>query len=156
KMGGSSYIIDTSTGNLATDQTPLNERQEVVVPSYHSILYWVNKDDPLGPPPANPYDDPQFSHWEYAVQAWATSPGITTPTVPPPTQTSPQASSTASGLPEQSGPTFVINSPASGALFSKTDTMPVILGYTGQNPFLKVDYYINGDLIGTSQSENFG
>ena len=37
----------------------------------HDTLYWVNKDDPLGPQPENPALDPQFSHWEYAVQKWA-------------------------------------------------------------------------------------
>ncbi|HEX7651756.1 MAG TPA: PBP1A family penicillin-binding protein [Candidatus Paceibacterota bacterium] len=33
----------------------------------HDILYWVDKDNPLGPPPSNPSSDPQFSHWEYPI-----------------------------------------------------------------------------------------
>ncbi|MFZ2908022.1 MAG: PBP1A family penicillin-binding protein [Minisyncoccia bacterium] len=37
----------------------------------HNILYSVNKDDPTGPAPSNPYNDPQFSYWEYPVQLWA-------------------------------------------------------------------------------------
>ena len=37
----------------------------------HSILNWVNKDDPRGPAPTNPSDDSQFSHWEYGVRIWA-------------------------------------------------------------------------------------
>lgn len=36
----------------------------------HSLLYWTDKDNPLGPPPANPARDPQFSHWEYGISAW--------------------------------------------------------------------------------------
>jgi penicillin-binding protein 1C len=36
----------------------------------HSILYWINKNDPLGPPPINPNDDPQFEEWERAVRTW--------------------------------------------------------------------------------------
>ncbi|HEY4502554.1 MAG TPA: PBP1A family penicillin-binding protein [Candidatus Paceibacterota bacterium] len=36
----------------------------------HSILYWLNKDDPNGPPPQNPESDPQFSLWEYGVSLW--------------------------------------------------------------------------------------
>ena len=39
----------------------------------HSILYYVNKDDPRGPAPANPYDDGQFKYWEYGVQQWKNS-----------------------------------------------------------------------------------
>ncbi len=36
----------------------------------HTILYYVDRSDPLGPPPSNPASDSQFSNWEYAVQAW--------------------------------------------------------------------------------------
>lgn len=39
--------------------------------SVHSILHWVNKNDPQGPIPTNPSFDPQYTRWEYAVQAWA-------------------------------------------------------------------------------------
>ncbi len=35
----------------------------------HSILYFVNKDDPRGPQPVN-QNDPQFSLWEYPVSLW--------------------------------------------------------------------------------------
>lgn len=36
----------------------------------HSILYFVDKNDVLGPPPINPADDPQFNHWEIPIQNW--------------------------------------------------------------------------------------
>ncbi len=36
----------------------------------HNILYYVNKDNPLGPYPTNPAADPQFENWEYSVQTW--------------------------------------------------------------------------------------
>ena len=39
-------------------------------PQIHDILYWVNKDDPLGPAPQDPAADPQYQHWEYSVQTW--------------------------------------------------------------------------------------
>lgn len=39
-------------------------------PQIHSILYWVNKQDPLGPLPQDPASDPQYQHWEYSTQAW--------------------------------------------------------------------------------------
>ncbi|OGN13057.1 MAG: hypothetical protein A3C71_00375 [Candidatus Yanofskybacteria bacterium RIFCSPHIGHO2_02_FULL_43_15c] len=34
----------------------------------HSVLYYVNKEDPLGPFPSNPEDDLQFKNWEWAVR----------------------------------------------------------------------------------------
>jgi 1A family penicillin-binding protein len=37
----------------------------------HSILYWVDRTNPLGPPPQNPQNDPQFYLWEGPVVAWA-------------------------------------------------------------------------------------
>ena len=38
----------------------------------HSILYYVDKDDPQGPSPAN-HDDSQFPYWEYPVSLWKAS-----------------------------------------------------------------------------------
>lgn len=36
----------------------------------HSILHYVDKNNPLGPDPTNPNNDPQYENWEYAVQEW--------------------------------------------------------------------------------------
>jgi membrane peptidoglycan carboxypeptidase len=36
----------------------------------HNILFFVDRQDPLGPIPKNPYQDPQFSYWENAVNNW--------------------------------------------------------------------------------------
>ncbi len=36
----------------------------------HSLLYWTDKRNPLGPPPANPANDAQFARWEYGISAW--------------------------------------------------------------------------------------
>jgi 1A family penicillin-binding protein len=39
----------------------------------HDILYFVDKDHPLGPNPVNPAaNDDQFENWEWAVQTWKT------------------------------------------------------------------------------------
>ncbi len=36
----------------------------------HSILHFVNKNDPTGPAPLNPASDPAYVNWEYGVQNW--------------------------------------------------------------------------------------
>jgi 1A family penicillin-binding protein len=41
----------------------------------HEILYWVDKNNPNGPQPANPANDPQFTRWDYSVQTWLASHG---------------------------------------------------------------------------------
>ncbi len=43
---------------------------ESVASGVHSILQFVNKDDPRGPYPTNPWSDSQYSNWEYPVQLW--------------------------------------------------------------------------------------
>lgn len=43
----------------------------------HTILYYVDKKDPLGPPPQSPSNDPQFDNWELPVRAWAGTQFIT-------------------------------------------------------------------------------
>lgn len=37
----------------------------------HSILYYVDKSNPLGPIPQNPAQDSQFQNWENGVTEWA-------------------------------------------------------------------------------------
>jgi membrane peptidoglycan carboxypeptidase len=43
---------------------------------WHSLLLLTNKDNPQGPPPANPYSDPQLPYWEAPIQAWAAGGGF--------------------------------------------------------------------------------
>ena len=40
---------------------------------WHSLLMLTNKENPQGPPPANPWSDPQLPYWETPIQAWAGS-----------------------------------------------------------------------------------
>ncbi len=50
----------------------------------HSVLYYVKKNDPQGPEPENPSEDPQFVNWEYAVQKWLSenNPTLGAPSLP--------------------------------------------------------------------------
>ena len=54
----------------------------------HTILYYIDKNDPLGPPPLNPYADPQYTLWQNGINNWLTATGqykpiIETPTISP-------------------------------------------------------------------------
>lgn len=66
--------IDTVTGKLATEYTPPEYVEEKVFREAHSILHYVNKDDPKGPVPTNPAADPQYNRWESAVYVWVQDP----------------------------------------------------------------------------------
>ncbi len=39
----------------------------------HSILYYLKKEDPLGPPPQSPEDDPQYLKWEEGIRNFLNS-----------------------------------------------------------------------------------
>mgnify|MGYP001587120358 CR=1 FL=1 len=39
-------------------------------PQIHDILFYVDKDDPLGPAPKNPERDSQYLNWDEPVQEW--------------------------------------------------------------------------------------
>jgi penicillin-binding protein 1C len=69
-QGGNTFIIDKISGGLATEYTPNDMRKEISITNVHSILYWINKDDPLGAPLVGQKSDSQFINWEYGVQKW--------------------------------------------------------------------------------------
>jgi membrane peptidoglycan carboxypeptidase len=56
---------------------PTNPSKPILAGNYtannqvHTILYYVDKNDPTGPDPSNPASDPQFNHWETGVINWA-------------------------------------------------------------------------------------
>ena len=68
---GSEIIkIDKISRKLATEFTPKEYILEIATGQPHSILYSINKTDPLGPAPSNPENDSQFHNWETAIQKW--------------------------------------------------------------------------------------
>jgi membrane peptidoglycan carboxypeptidase len=50
--------------------------QETLSGGVHSILYWVNKDNPRDNSAVNADSDPQFKYWEYGVRKWAVENGF--------------------------------------------------------------------------------
>lgn len=76
--------IDTISGKLATEFTPEEYIEEKGFGVPHSILFFIDKDDPRGPQPERPEDDFQFQKWEDAILRWATEQEITMS--PPPTE----------------------------------------------------------------------
>ena len=71
-------LLDKILPDFQKENFPFPESQETglkpmlsgQVAGPHSILYWVDKDNPRGPVPSNPEQDPQFKYWEYGVSAW--------------------------------------------------------------------------------------
>lgn len=73
--------IDKTTGKLATILTPPEFVIEQPPTAVHSILFYIEKDNPRGGSPSFPEQDPQFEKWERAVLRWQRA---KTPAPPPP------------------------------------------------------------------------
>lgn len=68
--------VNKITGEPATAETPPELIEKRVYQDLHSILYYINKDDPRGSAPFDPDSDLQFQFWEESIKKWAEAQGI--------------------------------------------------------------------------------
>ncbi|MDP3962812.1 MAG: penicillin-binding protein [bacterium] len=148
--GGISYNIDTISQKVATEYTPQETKQEIILNGVHSILQWVNKDDPTGPSPRNPAEDSQYEYWEYGVRNWFNNWRLSNPnfleassfdipTVMDDVHTS------------SSSLTVSITSPASDTWVNPQAKVNINLVVSGQYPIKKAELYVNGRYIYTNE-----
>jgi 1A family penicillin-binding protein len=145
-QGSETYFIDKISGKLATDLTPEETKIEVVVPNIHSILYWVDKNDPLGASPIYPADDSQFNSWEYGVQNWLL--------------THPQASTSKPVAMddihvESNKPKIILVSPLQNFEYDKDYRIGIIPTITARFPVSRVSFYLNNELVGATDTYPF-
>ncbi len=146
-LGGETYVVDKISGKLVTEFTPEELYEEKVVKDIHSILYWVDKNNPLGPKPITPENDSQFESWEYRVAEWALDNNFGTSTI---TQIPKEYDNL--HRPEYS-PRFSIISPNNSLIYNKNNQINIFLNKTySKYPILKKEFYINGIFIGSSQA----
>ncbi len=62
--------IDKFSQKLATEYTPEEAVEEKKFKEIHSILYYVDKNNPRGEKPEHPENDPQFNAWEKGIKEW--------------------------------------------------------------------------------------
>ena len=140
-QGGETYTIDTVSGKLATEYTPKETQKEVAIQNVRSILYWVDKSNPLGPPPTDPAKDPQFERWEVPVRLWAEANGFvdeTSPSIP----TEVDDVHTPENMPRLS-----INNLVSSTLYGLSDTIPLLVTSSGRYPLSRVQIFINDRFV---------
>lgn len=146
--GGTSFFTDSVSGKIATEFTPKETTVENVIQSVHSILYWVDKNNPQGPAPTNPAADPQFNLWEYPVRKWAQENGYVDATnviVPTEKDTIHTA---------QSKPQVVIVSPVEEQTYSSAQQIPVQLEVQSRNQIIKTEIFVNGESVGVTNSNS--
>lgn len=146
-MGNESYFIDQTSGKLATDLTPQELRVEKFIPNTHSILYWVDKNNPRGQTPENPAKDPQFLNWETPVRQWVENNGVSQTALTP-------TESDNIHTPENKPKVFV-TSIIPGGNYKSSEKLTINVVVVGKRPTTKVDFFINGTFIGTSKNPPF-
>jgi 1A family penicillin-binding protein len=145
-QGNDTYFIDKISGKLATDLTPPETKEEVSIPNVHSILYWVDKNDPLGLVPFDPTIDSQFNSWEYGVQTWMTAHPIastTKPTMLDDVHT------------QANQPRINITAPLQTIQYGQDNRLGVMISTISRYPIMKANFYLNNELIGTSDDAPF-
>ena len=146
--GGRSYKIDKISKKLATPFTPEELVEEKVIGEVHSILNWVEKEDPLGEPPKNPADDPQFKNWEVAVRSWALRSGL--------------VDENESVMPQEFDdlhrpefvPQAVFLAPP-GEVFTPHSKIRTELKITSRFPVEQVDFFLGSRYLGSVKNEPF-
>jgi 1A family penicillin-binding protein len=64
----------SETSILENSSVPVRRSENIT--GVHSILHWVDKNNPRGPVPVSPSSDPQYDQWEYSVRQWASGNGF--------------------------------------------------------------------------------
>lgn len=146
--GNLSYAVDTVSGKLATPYTPPDLTQERVLQEVHSILHWVDKTNPDGPPPAEPEKDAQFRLWEAPVRAWATAQGLVDDTAGVPSETDNVH------LPAYQ-PTLTVRSTGTVSPLGPEDSFPLVLAASGHFAIKQIDVFVEDQYIGSVNKQPY-
>lgn len=63
--------IDKETGLIASNETPEDLKEEIELYNHKTILFYVDKNNPLGPEPEKPETDSQYKAWQDAIDKWS-------------------------------------------------------------------------------------
>jgi hypothetical protein len=149
-QGGKNYFVDKISGKLATPRTPTSLKEERFITGVHSILYWIDKDNPGGPKPSFPEKDPQFTLWETLVLKWAEQNGYgsSTEQVVVPTEYDDVH------VVEKS-PKVTIIKPTKDEILDLDKQYITKINIKKTYPITHVDYFINNIFVGTAQKSPF-
>lgn len=151
--GGESYFKDKVSQKLATDLTPTETKEEVVNHSIHSILFWVDKDNPRGPKPQNPEQDSQFVSWEYGVRKWFIEWQKNNPTFVE--DTSFVVPSEKDDIHTEENRPFVGFSGETPKSMTKKDTISIPFVFRGKFAFKKAELFVNDKYLTSTTNQYF-
>ncbi len=147
--GGITYKIDKISGKLATEFTPQELTEEKAITQVHSILYWINKNDPLGPALENPANDPQFRLWEKPVRDWMAKQNIKEQTL----EDAPKEYDDIH-KPEYA-PKISVTNPTANQIYDPNSKMDVQIACQSRFEMEQADFFFNNMYLGSSNDNPF-
>jgi len=138
--------IDKISGKLATEMTPPNLIEERSYFQVHSILYFLDKDDPMGE--GNGRNDPQLNNWEQPIMEWLSSPervGLYNQPLPQEYDTTHTA---------ENQPTIYIYSPYDNQYISG-GVLKIEAEASARPGVEKVEFFLDDELIGIRYSRPY-
>jgi len=149
-QGGNTFTIDTASNSLATEYTPEDSKKEFSITNVHSILYWVNKENPINDKITSRGSDSQYRNWEYGVQKWWS------------VNKGKYRIVTEADKPNNYDTTHTINSKPSfeitgveNKIYKNNDNISILIKPTSKNPIKKIDVFINNTYITSLKSSPF-
>lgn len=150
QLPSTTVVIDKSSGLLATDATPPDQRQTLVCGSYHSELYYIDPTNPLGPEPGNQPNNPDFVSWEAAIQDWVARTNSINPSLLPfQSCNAPTGSDDVHTAANK--PSVHITSPGNGSTVAQR-SINVTVEASAPRGVSRLEYAIDGKFIETSTS----
>lgn len=151
-IGGITLQINSLTGNIAASSTP---PEYITTRTYippHDILHYVIKDNPRGPTPTNPADDPQYLAWEEAIQQWIArnrekNPAWSISFEEPPTEYDTEPSL-------ELMPSLTVSSPSPSSTLSSRDLMVTVVA-SAPRGVARVIYRLDGRPLATINTPPF-
>lgn len=151
----STYTIDTMSGKLATEFTPERFRETKTCGEYHTILAYVTKENPRGPVPSDPTNDPYYQPWEDAIQSWITKYNANLGTDKTPMITCGDIPTEYDDIhTDAAAPEISISSPNTNASVGRSFTVEIQSEVQGS--FSRVEYAIDGAFITSQYSMDGG
>lgn len=151
-QGGLSYKIDTLSGKVATEYTPKETTEEKIFNGVHTILHWVDKDNPHGPIPENPTKDPQYERWEYSIRKWFDEWKINNPSFKEATDFSIPTEKDDIHVPEKAPMVSMIITPSKDYVVDPNIPLYIQIQFKGLYKAKKTEVYINGKYILTNET----
>ena len=130
------------TNKLASELTPPEQIEEKTYLEVHNILYYLDKNNPLGDYPKNPSADPQFNNWETAVLAWAEK-NVDEVNIKPPTEVCDLRT-------EKNAPKIKITAPENNTVI-KNNNLSIKVSAEAYFGIKQIDFFFDDLLIGTDK-----